>query len=158
MEETKTIYWKHISRNYLNPGYKTDLFTKPVQDLKQDGKNKKDFERSEMGSWRGVERGVPGFKGETQNVDLTDKVRANHYLRHLIIVLYYMSCTGPDLPILSITLHRPDLPILSITHHRHPCHTWRVELPRRIRLIELRVLRVSLSGKRKKKNLFSKFC
>jgi hypothetical protein len=25
-------------------------------------------------------------------------------------------------------------------------------------LIELRVLRVSLSGKRKKKNLFSKFC
>jgi hypothetical protein len=43
MDETETIYWKHISRNYLNPGYKRDLFTKPVPNLKQNGKNKKAF-------------------------------------------------------------------------------------------------------------------
>jgi hypothetical protein len=42
MDETPTIYWKHISRNYLNPGYKRDLFTKPVPNLKQKGKNKKE--------------------------------------------------------------------------------------------------------------------
>jgi hypothetical protein len=46
----------------LNPGYKTDLFTKPVPNLKQNGKNKKLFESSEMGSWREMERGVAGFK------------------------------------------------------------------------------------------------
>jgi hypothetical protein len=38
MDETQTIYWKHISRNYLNLGYKTDLFTKPVPNLKQNEK------------------------------------------------------------------------------------------------------------------------
>jgi hypothetical protein len=62
MDETPTIYWKHISRNDLNQGYKRDLFTKPVPNLKQKGKIKKAFESSEMGSWRGVERGVAGFK------------------------------------------------------------------------------------------------
>ena len=52
-------------------------------------KTQKLFESSEMGSWRGVERGVTAVvplitlkSSETQNVDLTDKVRANHYLRH----------------------------------------------------------------------------
>jgi hypothetical protein len=48
--------------NYLNPGYKRDLFTKPVPNLKQNGKTKKLLRAPEMGSWRGVERGVAGFK------------------------------------------------------------------------------------------------
>ena len=65
MDETQTIYWKHISRNYLNPGYKRDLFTKPVPNIKQNGKNKKAFESSEMGSWRGVERGFT-ISGKTE--------------------------------------------------------------------------------------------
>jgi hypothetical protein len=41
MDQNQTIYWKDISRNYLNPGYKTDLFTKLVTNLRQNGKNKK---------------------------------------------------------------------------------------------------------------------
>ncbi len=76
MDETQTIHWKHISWNYLNPGYKTDLFTNPVPNLKQNGKNKKVFERSEMGSWREVERGVAGFK--VQNTRSSVRLKLQH--------------------------------------------------------------------------------
>jgi hypothetical protein len=69
MDETQTIYWKHISRNYLNPGYKRDLFTKPVPNLKQNGKNKKAFESSSWGvgeEWkeelRDSKSRIPGVK------------------------------------------------------------------------------------------------
>jgi hypothetical protein len=37
-------------------------FHQPVPNLKQKEKTKKLFESSEMESWRGVERGVAGFK------------------------------------------------------------------------------------------------
>jgi hypothetical protein len=37
-------------------------FHQPVPNLKQNEKNKKAFESSEMGIWRGMERGVAGFK------------------------------------------------------------------------------------------------
>ena len=103
MDETQTIYWKHISRNYLNPGYKRDLFTKPVPNLKQNGKNKKAFWELRNGELERSGKRSCGIQSqeyqelsaaaaaaplitlkcsETQSVDLTDKVRANHYLRH----------------------------------------------------------------------------
>jgi hypothetical protein len=47
MDETQTIYWKHISRNYLNPGYKTDLFTKSENKLKTEWKKQNKFLRAQ---------------------------------------------------------------------------------------------------------------
>jgi hypothetical protein len=69
----------------LNPGYKTDLLTNLVTNLKQHGKNKKRFfEISEMefSTVPGVEPLITVKSSETQNVDLVDKVGTNHYLRH----------------------------------------------------------------------------
>ena len=94
MDETQTIYWKHISRNYLNPGYKRDLFTKPVPNLKQNGKNKKAFWELRNGELERSGKRSCGIQSqeyqelsaaaaaaplitlkcsETQSVDLTDK-------------------------------------------------------------------------------------
>jgi hypothetical protein len=69
MDETQTIYWKHISRNYLNPVYKRDLFTKPVPNLKQNGKNKKALRAQKWGvgeewkeEFRDSKSRIPGVK------------------------------------------------------------------------------------------------